>query len=362
MPEYNGFDGVKKVETNIIKCKSCGGTMIFDPATQSLKCEHCGNTEKIDKDKNVIERDIEEGFEKAVKLKVGEQVVYKCHNCGAEVVLNADESAAICPFCSTSNIIKEEFFEGIKPQVVVPFKFGGETASEYAKKWAKRRIFAPRKFKKTLESENMRGVYEPCFTFDSHTFSSYRGRVGDRHTRTVGSGKNRRTETYIVYRNVSGTYDRFFDDVLVANNANFDQSKLSSLSPFDLSSQVVYERKYLAGYCSEVYQRDVKGSWSAAKGIMDDRLYSEIKSTLHCDVVDYLNISTEHTGVTYKYLLLPIYFMSYRFKGKDYGVMINGSNGRASGKTPISPIRVIIAAILGLALLALFLYLFSIAE
>ena len=187
MPEINEYSDLKRVETNVIKCKSCGGTMVFDPATQSLKCEHCGNTESIEKDRNVIERDVLEGFEKAVKLKRGEQVAYKCHNCGAVVALNADESAAICPFCSTSNIVKEEVFEGIKPQVVVPFKFNGAIASEYAKKWAKRRIFAPSEFKRNLVAENMRGVYEPCFTFDSQTNSFYHGRVGDKHTRVVGS-------------------------------------------------------------------------------------------------------------------------------------------------------------------------------
>ena len=362
MSEYGGYDNIKRVDADTIKCKSCGGTMVFDPATQSLKCEHCGNTETLAKDKNVLERDILEGFEKAARYEKGEQAVYKCGNCGAVVMLNTDESAAICPFCSTSIIVSEEYFGGIKPQVILPFKFGGDAASEYAKRWAKRRIFAPRKFKKTLAPENMHGVYEPSFTFDSHTHSTYRGRVGDRHTRVVGSGKNRRTETYVVYRNVHGTFDKFFDDVLVANNRNFDQKKLSSLLPFSLNEQCVYEKKFLSGYTSEVYQKDVKDCWTDAKKIIDGKLYSEILSTLHCGVVDYLDISTEHSAVTYKYILLPVYFSTYRYNKKDYSLMINGSNGKTSGKTPISPIRVIIAVIVGLALAALLVYLYSFVE
>ena len=332
--------------------------MVFDPESRSLKCEHCGNSEAIEKDLKVLEQDILDGFEKGVRLVKGEQMVYKCRNCGATVMLNPEESAVICPFCSTSNVVKEETFDGLKPQVILPFAFNGEKASEYAKQWAKKRIFAPRKFKKELSPENMRGVYEPCFTYDSVTHSSYNGRVGDRHTRTVGSGKNRRTETYIVYRNVHGDYDRTFDDLLVANNRNFDQTKLSSLEPFDLSSQCVYERKFLSGYCSEVYQKDVKEGWGDAKRIMDKKLYSEIVNKLRCDVVDYLNISTRHTKVTYKYLLLPVYFMTCRFQKKDYGVMVNGSNGRASGKTPISFWRVLIASVIGIAVFALLAYLF----
>ena len=362
MSSVGDLGKVKRVETDVVKCKSCGGTMVFDPATQSLKCEHCGNTEVLSRDTNVLERDILEGFEKAARFDRGEQASFKCSNCGAVVMLGADESAAVCPFCSTPIIVKEEYFGGLKPQVILPFKFSADAASDFAKRWAKRRLFAPRKFKKTLSPENMHGVYEPAFTFDSKTRSTYRGRVGDRHTRVVGSGKNRHTETYIVYRNVSGTYDKFFDDVLVANNSNFDQKKLSSLLPFALNEQCVYEKKFLSGYMSEVYQKDVKDGWTDAKKIIDANLYSAIKSTLHCDVVDYLDISTEHSDVKYKYILLPVYFSNYRYNKKDYNLMINGSNGKTSGKTPISPWRVLFAVLIGVALLALLIYLYSFAE
>ncbi|MBO4262891.1 MAG: hypothetical protein J5903_03805, partial [Clostridia bacterium] len=226
----------RRIETDMEKCASCGGTMVFDPETQSLKCEHCGNTVDIKKDRNVKEIAIEEGFEAAERLGENEQVVCRCENCGAEVLINSDEEATICPFCSTSHVVKEGSFKGIRPQVVIPFAFDGGKASEFAKKWAKKRIFAPKNFKKRLEPQNTHGVYEPCFTFDSRTSSFYEGRVGDRHTRTVGSGKNRRTETYIVYRRVKGTYNEFFDDVLVANNKKFDQDSLDRLAPYSTGS------------------------------------------------------------------------------------------------------------------------------
>ena len=358
MAEQINAEKYRKIETHSIKCPSCGGNMIFDPNKQIMRCEHCGREDAIDKNKDVLENDILEGFEKVERISKGEQAVYKCRNCGAVVVVNSDESASICPFCSTTHIFKEGSFSGIRPQVVLPFKFGGEEASVYAKKWAKRRIFAPRKFKKDLSAENMHGVYEPCFTFDSKTQSTYSGRVGYTRTRTVGSGKDRRTETYIEYRFVSGNYNKFYDDVLVANNANFDQSKINALAPFDFSGQCVYEHKYLSGFSAEAYQKGVKDGWEDAKRIIDGRIYNEIRTSLHCDVVDYLNVSTMHTSVTYKYILLPVYLMNYRFKGKMFSVMINGSNGRVKGKTPISPIRVIIAVLLGLAALIGLIWLF----
>ena len=339
----------KEVSTQYIKCDACGGNMNFDPTLQKLKCEHCGSVVDVQKNFDVKENDIEKGFENVEKWDPKEQVTYKCENCGAVVVVSAGEEATLCPFCGTSHVIRAEDLAGIKPQVVIPFQFGADKAEEYSRKWAKKRLFAPRKFKKTLESGNFRGVYEPCFTFDSKTFSRYVGRVGDRHTRTVGSGKNRRTETYVVYRNVSGQFNHFFDDVMVATNDNFGQALLNKLTPFKTSAACVFESKYLSGYYADRYRKDLKESWGDAKTFMDAELRRLIKQTLHCDVVDYLNVWTQHSDVTYKYVLLPVYMLQYRFHKKNYPVYINGSTGKVKGKTPVSPLRVAIASVLGVA-------------
>ncbi len=358
MSEIDYTKQYKNVETDCIKCPSCGGTMNFDPETQTLKCEHCGNTVDFEKNRAVKENDIEEGFDKAERWDAAEQVTYKCDNCGAVIIMNSDEEATTCPFCGTTHIVRGESFDGIRPQAVLPFRFGREKATEYAKKWARSRLFAPRKFKKNLNQENMRGVYEPCFTFDSNTYSTYKGRVGYRRTRTVGSGKNRRTETYIEYKNISGSYARFFDDLLVANNVNFNQKKIDQLSPFDTGSACVYEKSYLSGFVADGYTVSLRTGWQNAKTIMDTLIRSGIKSKYNADVVDYLNVSTYHENVTYKYLLLPVYFMNFKYGKKRYGIMVNGSSGKARGKTPVSPLRVLIAVVLGLVALCGLAYLF----
>lgn len=352
---------MRDVETFSAKCQNCGATMVFDPETQSLKCPHCGSVDSIEKDFTVIENDIRKGFEEAEKWNPEDQVTYKCDNCGAIVVLSVDEEASICPFCKTTHIAKEGSFESIRPHMVIPFQFGSQKATEFSKKWARSRIFAPRAFKKSIIAENVQGIYEPCFTFDSNTFSTYHGRVGDRRTRTVGSGKNRRTETYIVYRHVSGKFDQFFDDVLVATNENFNQKELKKLSPFRTDCACVYENKYLSGFMAEGYHKNLDESWGDAKVEIESRIRSRIISNLHCDVVDYLTVSTLHTDVKFKYLLIPVYTMVYRFKRKNYLVRVNGSTGRVKGKTPISPLRVVLATILGIGLTVLAMWLLTVS-
>ena len=342
------YKEMREVETFSAKCQGCGATMVFDPETQSLKCPHCGTVGEIEKDFSVIENDIIKGFQDAEKWNPNEQATYKCDNCGAIVVLSVDEEASICPFCKTTHIAKEGAFESIRPHMVIPFQFSVQKATDFSKKWAKTRIFAPRAFKKSICIENIQGIYEPCFTFDSNTYSTFYGRVGDRRTRTVGTGKNRRTETYIVYRNVGGSHDRFFDDVLIATNENFNQSDLQKLSPFKTEAACVYENKYLSGFVAEGYHKNLDESWRDAKVEIEARIRRQIIDRLHCDVVDYLNVNTRHENVKFKYLLIPVYTMVYRFKNKNYLVRVNGSTGRVKGKCPISPLRVAIGTILGI--------------
>ena len=84
----------------------------------------------------------------------------------------------------------------------------------------------------------------------------------------------------------------------------------------------------------------VATSFEDAKDIMDRKLKSKILSQYHYHVVDYINISTTHEKVTYKYVLLPIYNLVYNYKKKPYSVYVNGNTGKVMGKTPISPIKV----------------------
>ncbi len=357
--EFEVIEGAKGVEVDSEKCPSCGGKMAFDPDSQMLKCQYCGFFKRVLKNTNVAENDIEKGFAESEKWDKNERATYNCQNCGATIITAVDEHAAICPYCGTSSVVKSGSFDGIKPHAVIPFSVSASQAVAQAKKWAKKKLFAPSAFKKSIVVENARGVYEPCFTFDSQTYSFYEGRVGDRRTRVVGSGKNRRTETYVVYRRVSGKYDKFFDDVTIAANEDLSQKVLDNLSPYKAKDACVYESKYLAGYVADGYTKDLKTTWREARVGMDSKIRRDIVSSLCCDVVDYLNVSTEYEDVKFKYMLIPVYLMNFPFKKKKYRVFVNGSTAKIYGKTPISPLKTVLASVIGVLLAAALAWVFS---
>lgn len=346
----------KEVDTDSIKCTSCGSNMVFDPKTQMLSCPHCGRKESFAKDLQAEELSILNGFEQSTSWN-DESVVFRCENCGAKVVLDKSETAKLCPFCGTAHVVETDELAGIKPNAVLPFTISADEAAENCKKWARKKWFAPRKFKKSIAPENINGVYAPCFTFDSVTFSRYAGRIGKRHTRTVGSGKNQRTETYIVWRDIGGNFDWVFDDITVTAGSRLSQSDLDKLAPFDSNNSKAYENKYLLGFMAYHYEKSISDSWAQAKGMMDAQLKNLILSQYSYDVVDYFNISTSHTDVTYKYVLLPVYVGNYTYAGKLYGFIVNGTNGKVVGKSPKSFWKIALVTLLCVGIAALLVWL-----
>lgn len=358
MGERINIEGEEKigVDTEREKCPSCGSNLVFDPESQSLYCEHCGTKIKIERGETAKELNLIDGFDKDGKDNAwdqGEATVFSCDNCGAKVVLKKGQTAESCPFCGTAHVVKTEELPGLKPNGLLPFAFGLEKAVEYAKNWAKKRFFAPRKFKKSIKTDNVNGVYMPCFTFDSSTYTTYTARLGKNKTRTVGSGKNRRTETYTEWRTVSGKWSARFDDVLVTAGSKFGQNQLDKVSPYETNGGVTYDEKYMLGYMAYHYDRDLEDCWGSAKSVMDAEIKRQALSQYSYDVVGSYTASTTHSGVTYKYVMLPVYLGNYKYAKKFYNFFVNGRTGKVAGKTPVSFWKVLLVVLGGIALAAL---------
>ena len=58
------------------------------------------------------------------------------------------------------------------------------------------------------------------------------------------------------------------------------------------------------------------------------------------------------SGVRYRLTLLPVYLCAFRYRKKTFHLLMNGFTGRVSGNAPLSRLRVLIAVLLVLALLA----------
>ncbi|HEY8443896.1 MAG TPA: hypothetical protein VIL24_03775 [Clostridia bacterium] len=352
---YDTYGGEVKLVLDVEqdKCPNCGASLVFDPKIQKLRCDYCNNSFEIAARKS-SEIVLDFSLDKQKKWN-DETKVSHCDSCGAEFVFDKDEFAKICPFCGSPSVTRIEDLEGIRPNAVLPFRITQAQAKECYQKWIKRKFFAPSAFRKQHTAEYFKGVYSPSWTFDAKTFSKYKGVVGDYYYVTVGTGKNRRVERRVRYRNVSGTYEAFFDDININSSRQISDRDFNKLKPFNTNDSVEYKRHFLSGYTAEHYHKPLTQGWAEALNVINNKIRSGIIATLHCDVVSHLDIATQYLNKTFKYVLLPIYVAHHLYKQKQYYTYINGSTGKTVGKAPVSAPKIvsfILGLLGGLALIA----------
>jgi hypothetical protein len=124
------------------------------------------------------------------------------------------------------------------------------------------------------------------------------------------------------------------------------------MRPFNTNDSKEYSTDFLHGYQAQSNDKTGEECWSVAKSIANAEVRSRILRRYSYDIVDYLNVNTAFTNVTYKYLLLPVYVGNCNWKKKLYNFFVNGKNGKVTGKTPLSPLKISIAVLLGIAVFA----------
>lgn len=347
------------VDVTIYKCPNCGGEAMFEPNSQKMKCLYCGSLFEIDNLTIAKEHELEELLSSGDVWD--ETDVYQCKTCGAKEIISKQEVNIKCSFCGTSNIIKSEELPGIKPQGVTPFKLDKAKASEIAVRWAKKKFYAPRNFKKSVKAENIHGIYNPVFTFDAQTFSTYNGTLGKNYTRTnYRDGKMvSRVETR--YFKIKGSQDLLFDDLLVQASTTLPSQIVNEIAPFPTKEAVSYQSELLRGYSANTYNKSGQECWKECKNLMHKRIENAILKRYDYDIKVSLNIDTKYMNEKYKYILVPIYVGHYNYKQKLYNFYVNGFNGRIGGKTPVSKVKVgltifiVLLLIVGGILLAMYL-------
>ncbi|MGN0807631.1 MAG: hypothetical protein ACI4MN_04190 [Candidatus Coproplasma sp.] len=338
--------------TDTLSCPLCGGRLVYSPADRALKCEYCGGKGQIDMSRYGEELNFYDLMNANNNTWANDTHVFKCNNCGAKTVISKSDISKKCPFCGTTNVVQSDELCGIKPNAVLPFLLDKVQACESAVKWAKKRLFSPRKFKKNVYPEEIDGNYIPAFTFDANTSTRYSGRLGRTRTRTKRVNGKTVTETYTEWFNISGTYSMSFDDFLVQASESVSQKNIDKLSPFDTNQSQVYSSDYLMGFTASHYTKSGQQCWEYAKGEMQRLVKSAILSQYQYDREGSFSMNMSCSDITYKYVLLPLYVGHYAYSKKTYNFFVNGRSGKVTGKAPVSPLRVCLAVLLGLVAVA----------
>ena len=356
-------------------CPKCGGDMNFDAATGMLSCPFCGHTMPAPETSEVVqEHDLvralgdtsgkAHGFGTAVRS-------YKCQACGATNNVEPHVTSTACPFCGSNQVLEQAPDPDlIQPESLVPFGVEEARAHRMFREWLGRGLFTPNDLKKTGGGQRLSGVYLPFWTFDAHAESDWRAESGDYYyvNETVWvtrDGKRvqevRRVQKVRWYPS-SGHHAGDYDDVLVYATNSVDVKILEKVYPFDTTKLVPYNPSYLAGWGAESYRIPLTQAWELGQTIVQREEHAACGREVPGDTHRNLRVNTRLSHLKYKHVLLPVWLASYRYRNKVYRFMINGQTGEVQGQKPISWIKVTIAVVLALIVVAIVVYLASRSE
>lgn len=303
----------------IFRCKNCGGNIVYNPAKKAMCCPHCDSL------------DSEEQLN-------GTGILSSCVNCGAPIELKEHTSATKCPNCGTYTIVDERVTGKFKPEIIIPFKLDKEQAKEVLKREFGKRPFTPMGFLSFASLEKMEGTYVPFFMYDYDSDINYHA-TGTK-VRTWSDSKYNYTETS--YYDVVRELDADFEKVPVDASEKMDDGTMDLLEPYTYTELEGYQDKYLSGFFAEKYNMSETALTPRVEKKVSDDSNTLLRSTLN----GYATLTGESKKINLtkkgvRYALLPVWQYTYNYGGVSYDYHVNGQTGKVIGVTPVSKGKVL---------------------
>jgi hypothetical protein len=351
-------------------CNSCGADLLFLPGSSKMACPYCGSANELEVPAEaVVEhdylskmRELEECPNDADLVEVKE---VDCGACGAKTTLGTEVQAGSCPFCDTPFVSEPHSEKVIKPHALLPFKIDSKEGMKQFESWVSSRWFAPNKLKEyARQSEKLQGIYLAHWTYDTTTSTDYSGSRGEHYYVTESyndSEGNRKTRQVRKTRwyPVCGHVYNVFDDILIVANDSLPRKYTKELEPWDLHELVPFADEYLSGFKSEHYSISLRQGFDMAKDEAEPAINQSIRRDIGGDEQRVHNSYTDWNEVSFKHILLPVWVSAYRFHDEVYRVVINARTGEVQGERPYSWVKITLAVLASLILIAIIVVLFN---
>ena len=345
------------------RCPKCGASDVtYNIKKEKLVCNYCytefekTEVEGIEKEAKNLKGETRGSGTKDINKEANDIITLKCGGCGAEVVINTNESTnSRCHWCRSILSINSQIENGAIPDVVLPFKLEKKSAEEKIKAFVdKRQFFAHPTFKKEFTTNNIMGVYFPYMLVDANGHANFQGKAEHQIRKyKVSLGNNKEETRYDAdLYDVEREFDVAIDDLTIESNLERLNKKskdktnnvINSIMPFDTENCVAYKANYLAGYSSE--KRDININQIEEK--VDNQLKDITRYALNKEIKFYdrgvkwekeeLNINGKQWISAY----LPVWLYSYQDKKKIlHYVAVNARTGETMGSIPINKVKLL---------------------
>ncbi|MBR2524714.1 MAG: hypothetical protein IKE53_09815 [Clostridiales bacterium] len=297
-----------------VLCTNCSGKLIFNPASQKLECVSCGSKFYPE---DVADKDAE------LHAKYYSTRVYTCSHCGAEVITSDTEVSTFCVYCGNPAIVFNRISQECRPDGLIPFKITKDQAVSNISSKFLRNPLVPNEVKAKLTPDNIRGIYIPYWIVNANYTEA------DYLSGEVGSGKSKSTHYF------SRAGDVEFNNVPVDGSKTLDDDASCKLEPFYLEEAKDFDEDYLNGFYSNISDLsyfDLKNSAAERchKLFADEIVQSvKAKNVKIVDSIRWIDIMDDPL-----YMMMPVWFFTFKYKEKPYTILVNGQTGKVAGTMP----------------------------
>lgn len=337
------------------KCPGCDGELTFDPAKQLFVCDYCGGeyarSDLSDQDRQA-EADTPPSAAQEEAAFIQQAALYSCPSCGAEVIVDASTAATTCFYCHNPVVLTGRLSGDLRPQQIIPFAIDKAAAEESFLRFCKKKWFLPKHFSTGARRESLTGLYLPYWLVDC-TVDGLMHATGET-VRVWRSGDVEYTERsyYALTRGAQIDYG----DLTLNALRRVDTLVAEGVQPYDFSRAQPFAMPYLSGFQAE--KRLVERADAAPEAQSQVQDYT--KSLLLGAISGYSNVSVQDLQCRllredWRYILLPVWMMTYQYKNKSYYYAVNGQTGKMTCNVPLSKGK--LALLFGIVTLAVFLIL-----
>lgn len=352
------------------KCPNCAAPLKFNPDKQLFSCEYCMSEFTEQKIQEIYaEREAktskqEEAEQKAQQADKAQQtdnstkqeneeeaVVYNCPSCGAVVMTTASTAATTCFYCQNPVVLGGRLSGNYKPDRVIPFALSKEKAVEKFIGMCKRKKYLPKDFASEKQIEKMTGVYFPYWYIDEQKQANMSAKGNKIKTWRVGNKRYTETSVYQLERSGNLVIKNVFERALKSQ----DRDMLQCVHPFDLTQAKPFAMSYLSGFQAE--KRDIERA--EINSAVQQRMCNYGEKLLKDTISGYTGVVVQNyydrTELeSWNYTLLPVWVVTYKYKGKIFPFAINGQTGKTYGNLPTSKGKLaILASIITVAIFIL---------
>lgn len=323
------------------KCPNCGGGMIFNPQKQNYSCEYCLSEftqEELDRLSPASEEETagnsdfcgEVSEDTAEDQK--EALIYTCPSCGAEIATDDTTAATFCYYCHNPVILSGRLSKDQMPSFVVPFKITQEEAKNRFISWIGRKKYVPSDFFSKKQIEKLSGIYFPYWTYDCTMEGSLNGTARDIRVWRTGDLEYTETKVFSIRR----TGEIKLRDIS-RNALKKSQGKMmEGILPFNMEEAKDFHMGFLSGFQAEI--KDMEKETFMTE--VENEVAGYTKNLLSNTVTSHGSFTTDnfHADVQkglWRYVLLPVWVLTYRKNQDTYYFAMNGQTGEVCGKLPL---------------------------